>query len=64
MSITNDTTNVESIACNNSGRYDIEKDGCEVSYHPCYYSGIIEAVYKGNMQQVRFANKVLIYGND
>ncbi|XP_011409850.1 PREDICTED: uncharacterized protein LOC100637196 isoform X2 [Amphimedon queenslandica] len=50
MSITNDTTNVENIACNSTNQYGIEKDGCEVSYHPCYYSGIIEAVYKGNLQ--------------
>ena len=48
-SIVNNTVDVEDVNCDNIQLFN-EEDGCAVSFQPCYYTAIVEAVYKGNIQ--------------
>ena len=48
-SIVNNTVDVEDVNCDNI-QLSNEEDGCAVSFQPCYYTAIVEAVYKGNIQ--------------
>ena len=48
-SIMNNTVDVEDVNCDNIQLFNKE-DGCAVSRQPCYYTAVVEAVYKGNVQ--------------
>lgn len=48
-SIVNNTVDIEDVNCDNIQLFN-EEDGCAVSLQPCYYTVIVEAVYKGNVQ--------------
>lgn len=49
-SITNNTVSVENVTCDENAPYIADEGGCAVSLQPCYYTVIVEAVYKGNIQ--------------
>ena len=49
-SITNNTVSVENVTCDENTPYIADEGGCAISRQPCYYTAIVEAVYKGNIQ--------------